>query len=129
MALTLYALVPGLVLRTAFGAEYEDADGVLFALGAAYALLAVTYLGAQFLLGLRRRAFAAVLAVAAVAEPLLLLGASDLGDFAAIVLAVQAAAAIAIMALAARRPGQGPGRRRPSQASASHAASESANPA
>ena len=129
VALTLYALVPGLVLRTAFGAEYEDADGVLLALGAAYALLAVTYLGAQFLLGLRRRAFVAVLAVAAVAEPLLLLGASDLGDFAAIVLAVQAAAAIAIMALAARRAGQGPGRRRPSQASASHAASERANPA
>jgi hypothetical protein len=76
---------------------------VLLALGAAYALLAVTYLAAQYLLGLRRRAFAAVLAVAAVLEPVLLLvAADDLGSFAAIVLGIQAATAAALLVVALR---------------------------
>jgi O-antigen/teichoic acid export membrane protein len=105
VALGLYATVPTLVLDVAFGKQYESADSVLFALGAAYAMLAVTYLVAQFLLGLRRRRFAAVLAVAAVVEPLLLIGADDLTSFATIVLAVQAATALTLLALAARQPG------------------------
>jgi O-antigen/teichoic acid export membrane protein len=106
VALSFYATVPGLVLRVAFGKQYESADSVLLALGAAYALLAVTYLVAQFLLGLRRRRFAIVLAVAAIAEPLLLLAeADDLGSFAAVVLSVQAATALILLVLAARQPG------------------------
>jgi hypothetical protein len=74
------------LLRTAFGADYESGAGVLLQLGGAYALLAVSYLCVQFLLGLHRRAFALVLAVMAVAEPLLLLGAGDLEAFARTVL-------------------------------------------
>ncbi len=70
--------MPELLLRTAFGADYESGADVLLQLGAAYSLLAVSYLCVQFLLGLHRRAFALVLAVMAVAEPLLLLGAGDL---------------------------------------------------
>jgi O-antigen/teichoic acid export membrane protein len=105
VALAVYATVPGLLLRIAFGAEYERGEAVLLALGGAYALLAVTYLAAQFLLGLHRRAFAAVLAAGAVLEALLLLPADDLAGFAAAVLAVQAAVAAALVALAlGRRP-------------------------
>jgi O-antigen/teichoic acid export membrane protein len=103
VALAFYAAVPKLVLHVAFGEQYESADSVLFALGAAYALLAVTYLVAQFELGLRRHAFAAVLALAAVLEPLLLvLGADDLASFARVVLAVQGATALLLLALAFR---------------------------
>jgi O-antigen/teichoic acid export membrane protein len=103
VALAFYATVPGLVLRVAFGEQYESADSVLFALGAAYALLAVTYLVAQFELGLRRHAFAIVLALAAVLEPLLLvLSADDLASFARVVLAVQGTTALVLLALAFR---------------------------
>ena len=103
VALAFYATVPGLVLDVAFGEQYKSADSVLFALGLAYALLAVTYLVAQFELGLRRHAFAALLAVAAVLEPLLLLaGADDLESFARIVLAVQGATALLLLAFAFR---------------------------
>jgi O-antigen/teichoic acid export membrane protein len=103
VALAFYATVPGLVLDLAFGEQYKSADSVLFALGAAYALLAVTYLVAQFELGLRRHAFAAVLALAAVLEPLLLLvSADDLESFARIVLAVQGTTALLLLALAFR---------------------------
>ena len=71
--------MPELLLRTAFGAEYESGADVLLTLGAAYALLAVSYLCVQFLLGLHRRALRArCSAVMAVAEPLLLTGAGDL---------------------------------------------------
>ena len=100
-ALAVFAAVPGLLLRTAFGAEFEDGDTILFALGAAYALLAASYLGVQFLLGLRRRVFMVVLALAAIAEPILLAGTSDPERFATVVLAVQAAAALAVLGAAA----------------------------
>jgi O-antigen/teichoic acid export membrane protein len=104
-ALVVFATIPELLLRTAFGAEYESGSEVLLALGAAYALLAASYLTVQFQLGLHRRAFIGALAIAAVAEPLLLLGADDLEEFAAAVLVVQAAAALVLLALAlARRP-------------------------
>jgi len=100
-ALAVFAAVPGLLLRTAFGAEFEGGDTILFALGAAYALLAASYLGVQFLLGLRRRVFMVVLALAAIAEPILLAGTSDPERFATVVLAVQAAAALAVLGAAA----------------------------
>ena len=107
VALTFYAVIPGLVLEIAFGKEYRSAESVLLALGAAYALLAVTYLAAQFLLGLRKRAFAWILAVAAVLEPILLLAVADeLSSFAAVVFAVQAVTAVALLAIATRQPGQ-----------------------
>jgi len=99
-ALAVFAAVPGLLLRTAFGAEFEAGESILFTLGAAYALLAASYLGVQFLLGLRRRVFMVVLALAAVAEPILLAGAHDPERFAAVVLAVQAVAALAVLGAA-----------------------------
>ena len=129
VALSAYAVVPGLVLDVAFGKEYRSADSVLLELGAAYALLAVTYLVAQYLLALRRRAFAALLALAALLEPFLLTRADDLRLFAAVILAVQSATALALLAIAARARAPGAHRRRASAASPSQAASESAKPA
>jgi O-antigen/teichoic acid export membrane protein len=103
-ALTVFATVPALLLRTAFGAEYETGQTVLLALGAAYALLAAAYIGVQFLLGLRHRWFAVALGAVAVAEPLLLAGAHDLESFAGAVLLVQAlAACVALFAGATAR--------------------------
>jgi O-antigen/teichoic acid export membrane protein len=99
-ALALFALVPGLLLKIAFGPDYERGEDVLLTLGAAYALLAATYLCVQFLLGLHRRAFVAALAVAAAAEPILLLGADSLKTFAIRVLIVQGGAALVIALLA-----------------------------
>lgn len=102
-ALTIFGLVPALLLRTAFGPAYESGADVLLTLGAAYTLLAASYLCVQFQLGLHRRAFALVLALMACAEPLLLIGANDLATFARTVLAVHAATAIVLLALSAVR--------------------------
>jgi O-antigen/teichoic acid export membrane protein len=104
-ALTIFAIAPELLLRTAFGADYESGADVLLQLGAAYSLLAVSYLCVQFLLGLNRSAFILVLALMAIAEPLLLIGADDLAGFARTVLAVHATTAVLVLGLsAARRP-------------------------
>ena len=72
-------------------------------LGIAYALLAVSYLCVQFQLGLHRRVFVLVLALMAVVEPLLLLGAGDLAAFARTVLAVHAVTAVGLLAMSVVR--------------------------
>lgn len=92
-ALAIFGLVPGLLLRVAFGADYESGEEVLFILGVAFSLLACTYVTVQFLLGLHRRAFVLGLLVTAAAEPLVLLGADSLRDFAVRVLIIQAVTA------------------------------------
>jgi O-antigen/teichoic acid export membrane protein len=107
-ALAVFAAVPALLLRTAFGAEYEAGDTVLLTLGAAYALLAAAYIGVQFLLGLHQRWFAAALALVAIAEPVLLAGAHDLEAFAGVVLAVQAVGAAIVLLVAVTRRASGP---------------------
>lgn len=104
VALAAFATVPALLLRTAFGVEFEGGDRILLLLGVAFALLSATYLAVQFQLGLHRRAFLAALGAAAVAEPVLLLGAHGIRSFASTVLAVQAAAALALLVLSVRRP-------------------------
>jgi O-antigen/teichoic acid export membrane protein len=104
-ALAIFGAVPELVLRTAFGPDYEAGASILLTLGAAYALLAASYVGAQFLLGVAGRAFVAALGAVAVAQPLLLLGADSLHDFAVVVLAVQAAGAAVLLGFSlVRRP-------------------------
>jgi O-antigen/teichoic acid export membrane protein len=99
--LAIFGLVPTLLLRIAFGADYESADGILLALGAAYCLLAATYVTVQFLLGLHRRAFVLFLLVTAAAEPIVLRDAATLGDFAWRVLVLQAVTAAGTLAVAA----------------------------
>jgi O-antigen/teichoic acid export membrane protein len=103
VALVAYATVPGLVLRVAFGSEYESGDTILLALGGAYSLLAAGYLAVQFLLGLHRRLFIAALAVAAAVELAVLANVDRMATFAVVVLAVQAGTAAVLLGAAARR--------------------------
>ena len=101
-ALIAFAVLPRLLLTVAFGPDYKTGDEILAPLGLAYALLACTYITVQFLLGLHRRRFVAILAIAAIAEPVALASAATLREFAVRVLAVQAAAAIALVIAGAR---------------------------
>jgi glycosyltransferase involved in cell wall biosynthesis/O-antigen/teichoic acid export membrane protein len=103
-ALLIFAVVPSLLLRLAFGEEYTTAAGALIVLGAAMTLLAVAYLAVQYMLALRETKFLWVLGVVAIAEPFLLT-AGDYGlvSFAGIVFALQCAAAAGAVTLALRR--------------------------
>lgn len=104
-ALAVFALAPELVLRLAFGEEYTNAAGALVVLGAAMALLAVSYLTVQYLIALGRRGFLWVLGGVAAAEPAVLFaGDFSLLTFALIVLAVQAVATAGLVAIGLRGP-------------------------
>jgi O-antigen/teichoic acid export membrane protein len=105
--LVAYAAVPELVLRLAFGEETVGASGALFPLGLAMTLLAAAYLSVQYMLALRRVTFLYALAAVAGAEIALLSGAglSTIEGFAVVVLGLQAAAALSVLALGlAQRP-------------------------
>ena len=104
-ALLIFALVPSLLLRLAFGPEYETAADALVVLGAAMTLLAVAYLAVQYMLALRQTAFLWILGVVAIAEPFLLT-AGDFGilSFASVVFGLQAVAAAGALTLGLRRP-------------------------
>jgi O-antigen/teichoic acid export membrane protein len=107
-SLIIFTIAPETLLRVAFGEEFVTAADALPILGLAMTLLAVSTLAVQYMLALHRTAFLWALAVAAIAEPLLLSGGDPgMRSFAEIVLAVQAAAAVACLGLAARaRPAQ-----------------------
>ncbi len=111
--LIVYGLFPETVLRLAFGPETVVASDALFFLGCAMTLLAIGYLGVQYMLALGRVAFLPALGAVALAEIALLggLGIESLLTFAAIVLALQAAAAASVLALGLLSPGAD--RRRP----------------
>jgi O-antigen/teichoic acid export membrane protein len=102
-ALAIFAAFPHPLLRLAFGPDLTLAADALVFLGAAMTLLAVSYLTVQYLVALHTTRFLWVLAVIAVAEPVLL-AASDVGivPFARIVFGVQCAVAAAVLALALR---------------------------
>jgi glycosyltransferase involved in cell wall biosynthesis/O-antigen/teichoic acid export membrane protein len=105
--LLVYAVAPALVLRLAFGAETVPAANALLVLGVAMTLLACGYLCVQYMLALREVRFLIALGVAAAAEIAILTGAglSSITGFAAVVLALQALAALAVLALGlGRRP-------------------------
>jgi glycosyltransferase involved in cell wall biosynthesis/O-antigen/teichoic acid export membrane protein len=99
--LLVYTLIPGTVLRLAFGPDTAQAADALPILGCAMTLLAVSYLGVQYLLALGRRGFLVALAAAAVAELALLGGGNlhSLAGFAGVVLAIQAIAAASVLTL------------------------------
>jgi O-antigen/teichoic acid export membrane protein len=102
--LLIFAFAPTLLLRLAFGAKRATAADSLFVLGAAFTVLAATYLAIQYLLALKRTWFLVAVAAVAIAEPILLLNASKKpAGFAAVVLAVQAVGALLAFALAFRR--------------------------
>jgi O-antigen/teichoic acid export membrane protein len=109
--LLIFAAAPHLLLELAFGKKRANASDSLFILGLAFTVLAATYLAIQYMLALKRFWFLVVLAAVAVAEPVLLLNASQKpAGFAAVVLAVQAAGALLAFGIALRRSGPPPNR-------------------
>ena len=104
-ALLVMIAVPGTVLRLGFGAEYEVADAALPLLAVAMTTLALTYLAVTFLLAIGSHGFLVPLALVALAEPLTLAlpSYSRLDRFAAVVLALQGAAACAVLVPSLRR--------------------------
>jgi len=107
--LLIFAFGAHPLLKAAFGSKRLEAQGSLLVLGLAFTVLACTYLAIQYMLALKRTWFLAFLAVVAVAEPVLLLQASRRPEgFAAVVLAVQAVAAVLAFLLALRHDGPRP---------------------
>jgi O-antigen/teichoic acid export membrane protein len=109
-ALLIFAIVPELLLRTAFGADTVDAAGALLLLGLAMTLLAVSYLTVQYLFALHRVRFLWLLAALAVLEIAVLFRTGvTLDAFASTVLVTQLVAAVAVLAVASRaRPSSAP---------------------
>ncbi|MEA2389991.1 MAG: hypothetical protein QOK31_100 [Solirubrobacteraceae bacterium] len=103
-ALLIFLAIPKLLLRVAFGhPEYVQASSSLVILGAAFAVLALTYLSVQYLLALGRVVFVPLLAGVALAEVLVLLNAHSLMAFATTVLGMQCLAAVLVLGLSLRR--------------------------
>jgi O-antigen/teichoic acid export membrane protein len=102
--LLIFGFAPRLLLRLAFGPKRLLAANSLFVLGLAFTVLASTYLAIQYMLALHRKWFLPVLAVVAVAEPILLLNASrNPTGFATVVLGVQAIGALLAFGMALYR--------------------------
>ncbi len=108
--LLIFAFAAHPLLSIVFGARRATASASLLPLGAAFTVLAATYLAVQYMLALKRTAFLIVLGAVAVAEPVLLLQASrHPAGFAVVVLAVQVVGALLALALAVRsEPGPPP---------------------
>jgi len=101
--LLIFAVEPHLLLKLAFGAKRATASDSLLPLGAAFTVLAATYLAIQYMLALRHTWFLIAIGAVAVAEPILLLNASRRpAGFAAVVLAIQLVGAVLAFALALR---------------------------
>jgi O-antigen/teichoic acid export membrane protein len=104
-ALLIMLAAPELLLRIGFGEEYTAGAQALPLLGMAMTTLALAYLAVNFLLAVGANGFLVPLGLVALAEPALLaLGSFDtLRSFAAVVLAVQAVAAVAVLVPSLRR--------------------------
>ena len=101
--LLIFAVEPHLLLKLAFGAKRATASESLLPLGAAFTVLAATYLAIQYMLALRHTWFLIVIGAVAVAEPILLLNASRrAAGFASVVLAIQVVGAVLAFGLALR---------------------------
>jgi O-antigen/teichoic acid export membrane protein len=99
----LYAVAAEPLLATVFGEEFTDAAGALPWLGLAMALLACAYLSVQYLLALGHSRFLWLLGVAALVEPLLVLGiGAHLTEVALALLAIQATLAACVIAVSMR---------------------------
>jgi O-antigen/teichoic acid export membrane protein len=101
--LLIFAFASEPLIRIAFGAGRASAHAALLPLGAAFTVLAATYLAIQYMLALKRTWFLVVMAAVAIAEPILLLQASRKPThFATVVLGVQIVAAVLAFAMALR---------------------------
>jgi O-antigen/teichoic acid export membrane protein len=99
--LLIYAVAAHPLISIVFNHKHAIASSSLLPLGAAFTMLAATYLAVQYLLALRRVWFLAAIALVAALEPVLLLAASDRPrSFALVVLAVQAAGALVAYGIA-----------------------------
>ncbi|HEY2159868.1 MAG TPA: hypothetical protein VGH24_01050 [Solirubrobacteraceae bacterium] len=107
--LLIFAFAAHPLISAVFGAKKATAYQSLLPLGAAFTVLACTYLAVQYMLALKRTWFLIPLGAVAIAEPILLLQASrNPADFAAVVLAIQAVGALLAFAMALRRPNAPP---------------------
>jgi O-antigen/teichoic acid export membrane protein len=119
-AIAIFVAIPGWLLRTAFGPTFDSASGALPLLGTAMLLLSITMMSVQYLSAIGRHRHLVPLVVLAVVEVLLLARTGwTATEFATIVLATQAAAAVLTLGLAWWTPpapgveveGDGPGGR------------------
>ena len=101
--LLIFAVAAHPLLAIAFSHKRASASSSLLPLGAAFTVLAATYLAVQYMLALKRTWFLIAIGVIAAAEPVVLLQASRKpSGFAAVVLAVQAVGAAVAFTLALR---------------------------
>jgi O-antigen/teichoic acid export membrane protein len=101
--LAIFAVAAHPLLAVVFGTKRAVASASLLPLGAAFTMLAATYLAVQYMLALKRTWFLVAIGLVAAVEPVLLLQASSRPSaFAAVVLAVQALGALLAFALALR---------------------------
>ncbi len=101
--LLIFAAAAHPLLTIAFSHKRASASGSLLPLGAAFTVLAATYLAVQYMLALKRTWFLIAIGVVAAAEPVFLLGAPrHPAGFAGVVLAVQAVGAVVAFTLALR---------------------------
>jgi O-antigen/teichoic acid export membrane protein len=101
--LLIFAFGAHPLIKAAFTAKKATASDALLPLGAAFTVLAATYLAIQYMLALRRTWFLLPIGCVAVAEPILLLHASRApSSFAIVVLGVQAAGALIAWTMALR---------------------------
>jgi glycosyltransferase involved in cell wall biosynthesis/O-antigen/teichoic acid export membrane protein len=108
-ALLIFALVPELLMKTAFGPDLTQASSALPILGVAMTLLAIAYLTVQYMVALGELKFVWVLGIVAIVEPFLLsAGELTLLSFATVVLGLQLVAASAVLALGLRARGPVP---------------------
>lgn len=100
-AILIFVAIPGWLLRTAFGPEFDSAAGALPLLGTAMLLLSITLMSVQYLSAIGRIRHVVPLVVLAVAEVAFLAQPGwSATEFATIVLVSQAVAAVVTLALA-----------------------------
>jgi O-antigen/teichoic acid export membrane protein len=101
----IYAFGAHILLASVFGKNKAIASSSLLPLGAAFTVLAATYLGVQYMLALKRVWFLPAIGLVAAIEPVLLLQASRKpASFATVVLFVQLVGAAITYAVALARP-------------------------
>ena len=99
--LAIFAVAAHPLLAAVFGTKRAVASASLLPLGAAFTVLAATYLAVQYMLALKRIWFLVAIGVVAAVEPVLLLDASHKpAAFAAVVLGVQALGAVLAFTIA-----------------------------
>jgi O-antigen/teichoic acid export membrane protein len=99
--LLIFAVAAHPLLAAVFGAKRAVASDSLLTLGAAFTVLAATYLAVQYLLALKRAWFLAAIGLVAIIEPILLLQAPrNPESFASVVLLVQLVGAVLAYAIA-----------------------------